>query len=108
MNPTTTPNKNKPAGAQNEEHKGEGTSGAVGGGMQKLAGAIREHTPQSGVIGAATGAVAEKLEQGGEWLADKGFEGITDDVTSIIRKNPVPAFLIAIGLGFMLAKLVRS
>ena len=115
MNPTTTANKNKgqsnpTTGSQDmdREHKGEGTSGVVGGGMQKLAGAIREHGPSSGMVGAATEAVAEKIEKGGEYLSDKGFEGITQDMTALIRNNPVPAFLVAMGIGFMLAKMTRS
>jgi hypothetical protein len=31
-----------------------------------------------------------------------------DDLTDVIRRNPVPAVLIGLGLGFLLGRMLRS
>jgi hypothetical protein len=33
---------------------------------------------------------------------------MADDVTELIRRNPIPAMLIGVGIGFLLAKVMRS
>jgi ElaB/YqjD/DUF883 family membrane-anchored ribosome-binding protein len=33
---------------------------------------------------------------------------MADDVTEMIRKNPIPAVLVGIGIGFLLGQLTRS
>lgn len=77
----------------------------VGRGMENLAGTIRERGPQGGMVGQAKTAVADTLERTGEYLEDRGLTGIADDLTNMIRRNPVPAVLVAIGIGFLLARL---
>jgi hypothetical protein len=52
--------------------------------------------------------VAETLESGGRYLKEEGLEGMAEDLTDLIRKNPIPAVLMGIGLGFLLARLTRS
>jgi len=79
-------------------------SGA-GSGMQGLAGQIRDRGPQEGVLGSATSAVAGTLDQTGRYLEEQGLSGMAEDLTNVIRRNPIPAVLISIGLGFMLAKM---
>jgi hypothetical protein len=81
---------------------------AVGGGMKSLAGTIRHQGPQEGMLGDATSTVAKTLEQGGKYLQKEGLTGMADDLSEIIRKNPIPAVLVGIGVGFMLAQLTRS
>jgi len=81
---------------------------AVGAGMENLGHTIRAHQPTQGVIANVGTAVANKLETGGRYLEQKGFEGIGHDVTKLIRNNPVPALLIGAGVGFLLARLFRS
>lgn len=88
--------------------KAQQATSAVGAGMQSLAGTIREHTPHEGVMGSASKAVAETLESGGRYLQQEGLKGIADDTTNLIRRNPIPAVLIGIGLGFLLARATRS
>lgn len=85
------------------EHVNEATA-AVGSSLKSLAGAIREHTPHEGVLGTASSAVANTLESGGRYLQHEGLSGIAADVTNLIRRNPIPAVLVGIGLGFLLAK----
>lgn len=89
-------------------HKAKDATTAVGGGMESLADTIREHTPNSGVLGNAGAAMADTLESGGRYLQEHGLKGIGDDLTNVIRRNPVPALLIGIGIGFLIARATRS
>jgi len=79
----------------------------VGAGMESLGETIREQKPEAGFLGAAGEAVANKLKRGGRYLEEQGLQGIGRDITNIIRRNPVPAILIGIGVGFLLSRLVR-
>jgi len=84
-------------------------SAAVASGMKSLAGAIRENLPGDGVFGTASSSVAESLESGGRYLQREGLGGVARDTTSLIRRHPIPALLVGIGIGFLLAKVsVRS
>jgi len=81
---------------------------AAGSGMQSFAGTVRDHGPSSGMLGSATEAVADTLENTGEYLETHGLSGIASDLTGMIRRNPIPALLIGIGVGFLLARATRS
>ncbi len=81
---------------------------AVGSGMKSLAGAIREDTPREGVLGTASSAVANTLESGDRYLREDGLGGMAEDVTDLIRRNPTPAVLVGIGIGFLLAKITTT
>jgi hypothetical protein len=91
------------AGSAVEDKANEATS-AVGGGMKSLASSIRQHSPHEGMLGSASSSVADTLESGGRYLQEEGLRGMADDVTNLIRRNPIPAVLIGIGIGFLLAK----
>lgn len=84
--------------------KAEDAAGAVGSSMQSLAGTVRERGPREGVFGNASSQVAGALETSGRYLQEEGFSGMMDDVTGLIRRNPLPAVLIGIGIGFLLAR----
>jgi hypothetical protein len=84
--------------------KADDATSAVGAGMKSLAGTIREKTPDQGMVSAAGSAVANSLEAGGRYLQEQGLSGIGEDMTNIIRRNPVPAVLVAIGIGYLVAR----
>jgi hypothetical protein len=88
--------------------KAEQATEAVGAGMESLGGAIREHEPNQGTVHNAGEAMASKLEGAGRYLEEHGLKGIGEDVTNLIRRNPVPALLLGIGVGFLLSRMVRS
>lgn len=88
--------------------KAEDATGSVGQGLQSLAGTIRGHTPQSGVIGAAASSVATGLENTGKYLKDEGLSGMAEDITGMIRRNPIPALLLGVGVGFLIARATTS
>ena len=89
-------------------HKAEDAVGAVGSGMESLAGTMRDKLPNEGYLGSASSAVAGALEQGGHYLREEGLSGMADDLTGLIRRNPIPAVLVGIGVGYLLACATRS
>lgn len=80
---------------------------ALGEHAKSWAGTLRERGPHDGMLGSATGAVADSLENTGRYLQDEGVMGMAEDVTELIRRNPIPAMLVGVGIGFMLAKMFR-
>jgi len=88
--------------------KADDASSTVGSGMQSLGSTIREKGPQGGVIGGATSAVGSTLESGGKYLSEQGLSGIGEDMTNLIRRNPLPALLIGIAAGYLIARATAS
>jgi len=88
--------------------KADNAAASVGGGLKSLAGSVRENAPHSGMLGTASEKVAETLESGGRYLEDKGLSGMADDVAGLIKRNPIPAVLIGIGIGYLIARSTRS
>src|SRR5687767_7327535 len=84
-------------------HQAENAAGMLGSGMQSLAGTIRERGPK-GMLGTATSTLADSLERGGQYLQEKGLNAVSDDMVNAIRRNPIPAVLVGVGLGFLLAR----
>lgn len=84
--------------------KAEDATHAVGSGMKNLADTIRHKGPQEGALGAAACSVADTLDSGGRYLEEEGISGIAGDMTTLIRRNPIPAMFVGIGLGFVLAR----
>jgi len=82
--------------------------GTAGQSMQSLAGTVREYGSGSGVMGQATETVAHTLERGGQYLQKEGLSGMTDDLTDMIKRNPIPALLFGVGIGFVLARLTSN
>ena len=88
--------------------KAEDATASVGKGMENLGKKVREKGPESGFFGKATEGVAGALESSGKYLEDKNLSGMASDLASMIKRNPIPAMLVGIGLGFLLAKTMRS
>ncbi len=85
--------------------RAEAATSSTGKGMESLAGTIRDKGPQSGMLGRATSTVADTLDRTGRYLEEQGLGGMAEDLTGLVRNHPLPAVLIGIGLGFMLARL---
>src|SRR5207249_480899 len=84
--------------------KAEDATSSVGCGMKSLADTIREKGPEGGTLGAAGNAVADTLESSGRYLQEHGLSGIGEDMANLIKRNPIPALLVGIGLGFLIAR----
>jgi hypothetical protein len=88
--------------------KADDVAGKVGGGLESAAGAVRDHGPQSGMLGTAAGKVADTLEGTGRYLREEGVTGMAEDLTDLIRRNPIPALLLGLGVGYLLARALSS
>jgi uncharacterized protein YjbJ (UPF0337 family) len=67
------------------------TAGTVGGTVQETA-------------ATAARAVADTVKGAGGYLQAKGVDQITGDVTSLIRRYPIPAVLIGLGIGLLVGR----
>jgi ElaB/YqjD/DUF883 family membrane-anchored ribosome-binding protein len=94
--------------ACNLSQKAEDTMASVGGQMKSLAGTIRGSLPQEGMVGSAASAVAETLESGGSYLQEQHLIDMADDLAGVIRRHPLTSVLVGVGIGFMLARTLRS
>jgi ElaB/YqjD/DUF883 family membrane-anchored ribosome-binding protein len=88
--------------------KAEDATSAVGSGMQNLADKVRDNAPQSGMLGNAGRSVATALDSAGHYVEDKNLSGMMDDVTGLIKRNPIPALLIGLGVGFLIGRALSS
>jgi hypothetical protein len=90
--------------ASNVSDKADSAVSSAGKGMENLAQTIRDRGPHEGMFGSAASTVAGTLESSGRYLEEQGLSGVAEDLTNLIRRNPIPAVLIGVGLGFMLAR----
>jgi len=88
--------------------KAEDATASFGKTLETAADRVRSNTPNEGVLGRASEAVASTLENSGRYLEDKNLSGMADDVTNLIRRNPIPAVLVGVGLGFLIGRTLRS
>src|SRR5262249_1064157 len=84
--------------------KAEDLTHRAGSAMESLGDTIRDKGPQEGRIGKVAGKVAQNLQSGGHYLQEEGLSGMANDMTDLIRRNPIPALLIGIGLGYLIAR----
>jgi hypothetical protein len=94
--------------ASNVGRRAEETTASVGGSMRSLAGQLRENLPHEGMVGSASSAVADTLDRGGRYLQEEGLRGMASDLTHLIRRHPIPAVLIGLSVGFLVARSMRS
>lgn len=86
----------------------EDAMSSVGSGARALAGTLRDRAPQEGVLGNAASYAAGALDSSGRYLEEHGFGDIGADLSHLIRRNPIPAVLVGVGFGFLLARMTRS
>ena len=76
-------------------------SAAAGSGLRSLGQNVRESGPATGVAGEASAALADSLDKSGRYLEEEGIKEMADDITNLIRRNPIPAMLVGIAAGYM-------
>jgi len=89
-------------------HKAEDATTAVGHGMQNLADKVRDNAPHEGMLGSASKSVADAIDNAGKYVEDKNLTGMVDDMSGLIKRNPVPALLLALGVGFLIGRALSS
>lgn len=85
--------------------RAESAVSSVGQGIQSVGDSLRDKGPHDGFMGKANSAISSALHEGGHYLDEQGLGGMADDITKMIRRNPLPAVLLGVGLGFMLARM---
>ena len=86
---------------------------AVTGAAQGVAARVSETagtaaTKAQEVAGSAATAVTETVAGVGTYVQDKGVQGLSGDLTELIRRYPVPALLVGLGIGFVLARIIGT
>ncbi len=88
--------------------KADGLTASAGVGIQGLGDRLSENGPQTGMLGSASHAVAKTVKDSGEYLEGAKLSGMSKDVAQLIRQNPIPAVLIAVGLGWFVASKIKK
>lgn len=89
-------------------HKAEEFASSAGAGLKHLGETIQQNAPREGMLGNASQAVASGVKSTGQYIEEAGLSGMVDDVTEVIRRNPFPAVLIGLGVGFLIGRALRS
>jgi len=88
--------------------KAEEWTANAGSKVESLADTIRDKGPGQGMLGKANEAVASTVERTGEYLQDKNLHGMMNDMTDLIKRNPLPALFVGLGVGYLLGRAMRS
>jgi gas vesicle protein len=88
--------------------RADDATSSVGGSMKSLASQVRQNAPHEGMLGSAAGYAASALDRTGSYLQDQGLSGMGEDFTGLIRRNPIPALLIGVAVGFLIARATTS
>jgi hypothetical protein len=75
----------------------------IGEKMKSLASVIRGKAPHEGKIGTTATKVAGGLESASNYLQEKKFDHLGEDVRGLVRRYPLRSLLIGLGLGFLVA-----
>ena len=81
---------------------------SAGSGIKHLGEKLEEKGPREGMLGSAKHAVASTLEESGRYIEQEGLSGMMDDVSNVIRRHPLPAVLVGIGVGFLIGRTLGS
>jgi hypothetical protein len=80
----------------------------AGVGIQGLGDRLGKSAPQTGVLGSASQAVARGVKEGGKYIEDAKISGITENMAQLIRRHPIPAVLLGIGLGWLACRKLKG
>ncbi len=76
-------------------------SAAVGGGLRSLGETVRDRGPENGMAGDASAAVADTLDSTGRYLQEEGLKDMVGDVSTLIRRYPIPALIVGVAAGYL-------
>jgi hypothetical protein len=76
--------------------------------MTTVAGKIRDKAPSEGRLGTAAESVASGIERAGSYMRDHDLRAVGNDLTDVIRRNPVPATLVGVGVGFLIGRALMT
>ena len=76
--------------------------------IEGLGDRLSKNAPHTGILGNTSQAVAGAVRDSGEYLQGAKLSGMTEDVAHLVRRNPIPAILIAIGLGWFVGRNLKT
>ena len=88
--------------------KADDMAASAGIGIQGLGDRLSQNIPHSGVLGSTSQAVAQSVKDGGKYIEEAKLSGMTEDLAQLVRRNPIPAILIAVGLGWFVGRKLGS
>jgi len=88
--------------------KAEDLTASAGSSIRHLGDTLSQKAPHEGMLGNASQTVANTLRDSGKYIEEAGLSGMTEDVTELIRRNPFPAVLVGLGIGFLIGRALRS
>jgi len=94
--------------ATNLGKKADELTATAGTNVKHLGEKIEEQGPHGGMLGQASHAVADTLRSSGHYIEEARLSGMAGDLTGLIRRNPIPAVLIGIGIGFLVGRAMRA
>jgi hypothetical protein len=77
-------------------------------GIQGLGDLLSKNSPEAGILRNASDAVAGVVKEGGKYLKDAKLTGLTEDVSHVIRRNPIQSVLIAAGVGWFIGRKLKG
>jgi hypothetical protein len=80
----------------------------AGAGIRELGDRLSKGGPQAGMLGSASQALGQTVQDGGEYLENAKLSGMSRDLAQVVRQNPLPAVGIAFGLGWLLSGRMRN
>lgn len=84
--------------------KADDLTARAGANMQEWGDRLDRQAPQQGVFAKASRNAAQALQGSGEYVESAKLSGMAEDVANLIRQNPIPAILIAVGLGWFVGR----
>jgi hypothetical protein len=68
---------------------------------------MRENAPE-GKVGELARDAAGALDRSGDYLRRSDLYDVRGDLEALIRQRPIPALLVGLGVGFLLARALRK
>ena len=94
--------------SQDVGKKADELAANAGANIQGLGDMISKNSPESGLLKNASEVVAGVVKEGGEYLHEAKLSGLTEDVTHVIRRNPIQSVLIALGVGWFIGRTLKG
>jgi hypothetical protein len=84
--------------------KVEAATATVGNRLKAAGDSIRQNSPADGPMGRVSSYTAQTLADAGQYIENEGFEGMVQQVKTMIRENPVRSLFVGIAIGFVVAR----
>jgi hypothetical protein len=94
--------------ARDAEATLEGASATLSEGLTTAAGRLRAGVPGDDLVGSAVGSVADRLEAAATFLRDHDLRSIVADAGGLVRRRPIQASILGLGLGYLLGRGLSS